>query len=224
MCRGPSRGCAGRRRRRRGCAPSPSADAPRCPRPLQFLHLSLITLPRPPPLGQTSENENGPWSTATDPAVAGRAALGERAGLGAGAVAHVARRFRRDVHRGGDAVHRVEEVEVELGLDVVAAGGRRDPRCGLAGRRPPPPNRLPKRPPRSPRSPRSSTRTLPNPPGPPTPKPPEASGPTRADPGHDHLAHLVVLLALLGVAEHVVRRGDLLEAVLGRLVPALASG
>ena len=38
------------------------------PRPLQFLHLSLTTLPRPPQVGQTSENENGPWSTATEPA------------------------------------------------------------------------------------------------------------------------------------------------------------
>ena len=55
---------------------------------------------------------------------------------------------------------------------------------------------------------------------------PEPTGPerTRAGARSDHLADLVVLLALLGVAEHVVGRGDLLEALLGLLVAGVGVG
>ena len=92
------------------------------PRPLQCLHLSLTTVPRPPHVGHTCENENGPWSTATAPRTATRSAhVGKRARLRAAAAAHRTWCLRRDVHRRRDAVHRVEEVEVELGLEVVAA-------------------------------------------------------------------------------------------------------
>ena len=49
----------------------------------------------------------------------------------------------------------------------------------------------------------------------------ETAGP---DARRDHLANLVVLLALLGIAEHVVRGGDLLEALLGLFVPRVRVG
>ena len=52
----------------------------------------------------------------------------------------------------------------------------------------------------------------------------EAAGAVGADAGRDHLADLVVLLALLGVAEHVVRGGDLLEPLLGLLVARVRVG
>ena len=59
-------------------------------------------------------------------------------------------------------------------------------------------------------------------PKPPGPKPPTPPGP---DARRDHAPDLVVLLALLGVAEHVVRGVDLLEALLRRpRCPAFASG
>ena len=54
-------------------------------------------------------------------AAARRAHLGERAGLGARAAAHRARRVGRERDRRRDAVDRVEEVEVQLGLEVLAA-------------------------------------------------------------------------------------------------------
>src|SRR4051812_29894403 len=44
---------------------------------------------------------------------------------------------------------------------------------------------------------------------------PESARTVGADAGRDHLAHLVVLGALGLVADHVVGRGDLLEALLG---------
>ena len=100
-------------------------------------------------------------------------------------------------------LHGVVEGEVQLGLEVGAPLGarRRRRRAGRAaerarrtgrpGRRGPPPGRSP--PPGPPKPP------------PPPPKPP-AMGPRRAD--------LVVLLALVGVAEDVVGRRDLLEALL----------
>ena len=88
-CRGPSPGCAGRRRRPAGMRTFTVRGRTSTPRPLQCLHLSLTTLPRPPQVGHTCENENGPWSTATapEPPHVGQT-LGERARLRAGAVAH----------------------------------------------------------------------------------------------------------------------------------------
>ena len=47
---------------------------------------------------------------------------------------------------------------------------------------------------------------------------------TRTGTRRDHLADLVVLLALLAVTEHVVCRGDLLEALLGVLVSRVGVG
>jgi hypothetical protein len=57
----------------------------------------------------------------------------------------------------------------------------------------------------------------------------ESTGPARTEApraraGGDHLADLVVLLALVGVAEHVVGGGDLLEALLGRGVARVRVG
>ena len=155
-------------------------------------------------------------------AVARGAPLGERARLRAGAVAHVAGRFRRDVHRRGDAVDGVEEVEVQLGLDVLAALGTDRALVATA-----------------PRAAATAAEEVAEDPaevaqvaevldadvlvatgttltaGEST----EATEATRTAgtaARRHHLADLVVLLALLGVAEHVVRGRDLLEAGLGR--------
>src|SRR5215207_4554567 len=51
-----------------------------------------------------------------------------------------------------------------------------------------------------------------------------ARGSTRAEPRRGHVAHLVVLLALVLVAQDVVRRRDLLEPVLGLRVPGVRVG
>src|SRR6185436_2436096 len=51
-----------------------------------------------------------------------------------------------------------------------------------------------------------------------------AREPARAEPGGGHVAHLVVLLALLVVAEHVVCGRDLLEPILRVLVPGVGVG
>ena len=74
----------------------------------------------------------------------------------------------------------------------------------------------------SPRPPPSSKSNVPAPPEPagPPPKPPAPPGDAR----RDHLADLVVLLALLGVAEHVVRGRHLLELLLGHLVARVLVG
>ena len=76
--------------------------------------------------------------------------------------------------------------------------------------------------PKPPMSPTSSKRTFWKPPAPAAG--PAAAEPARAGAGRHHLADLVVLLALLGVAEHVVRGGDLLEALLGVLVAGVRVG
>src|SRR5262249_39815426 len=123
-----------------------------------------------------------------------------------------ARRLGGDVHGRGDAMHRVEEVEVQLGLEVVTTLWPRwcapalatpateqvaedvaeaahvaevlEPDVLVAARA------------------RSA-------------EPAEAA---RSDAGRDHLANLVVLLALLRVTEDVVGCGYLLEALFGDLV------
>ena len=51
-----------------------------------------------------------------------------------------------------------------------------------------------------------------------------AAGAARTDAARDHLANLVVLLALLGITENVVRGRDLLEALLGRDVAGIRVG
>ena len=78
--------------------------------------------------------------------------------------------------------------------------------------------------PRPPRSPRSSKRTFWNAARTEPAGPARTAEPAGADAGRDHLADLVVLLALLGVAEHVVRGRDLLEALLGVLVAGVGVG
>src|SRR5262249_56944989 len=71
-------------------------------------------------------------------AAALRADVGRGAGLGARAVAHGADRIGGEAHAGRDAVHGVEEVEGELGLEVGAAL-----RTGLARPSSPPPAATP---------------------------------------------------------------------------------
>src|SRR3546814_1154838 len=56
-------------------------------------------------------------------ATAARALPGARAGLGARSRAGVARGVACEVHGGGDALHRVDEGEVELGFEVLAPVG-----------------------------------------------------------------------------------------------------
>src|SRR5581483_4547654 len=51
-----------------------------------------------------------------------------------------------------------------------------------------------------------------------------AAEPARADAAGDHLANLVVLLALLGIAEHLVGGRDLLETLLGDRVALVGIG
>ena len=161
-------------------------------------------VPRPLHLGQTVLSENSPWLSSSVPlppqrsqvwvAVPGAAPLPlqvwQRASSGT----------LTDVVTPRTAS---SKDEVQLGLDVGPPLGTRGRR-----RRPvrPPPNRPPKR---SPRSPRSSTRNV-----------PPARRDRRPPPGRrsrrpsGRAADLVVLLALGGVAEHVVGGRDLLEAVL----------
>ena len=119
-------------------------------------------------------------------------------------------------------MHRVEEVEVQLGLDVVAALRADRPARATAAAA----------------SAEQVAEEIAEPAGvadvfeadvaetgaaarEATAEPAEAAG---SGARRDHLAHLVVLLALLGVAEHVVRGGDLLEALLGVLVPRVGVG
>src|SRR5712692_7050144 len=143
--------------------------------------------------------------------------FGHRAGLGAGAVAHVALRLRRDVHRGRDAMHGVEKVEVQLGFDVVTA---------LGPDRPAPTGAAP-----------STTAALPTEQA--TQDVAQAAeitlvevegrewlttAETGTDAGRDHRAHLVVLLAPLRIAEHVVGGGDLLEPLLRGNISAVRVG
>ena len=108
-----------------------------------------MTCPRPPHVGHTCENENGPWSTAIEPAPWH---CGHVSGIVPGAapdpwhVEHVASARNRTVLR--DAADRVVERQVQLGLEVLAAlRPGRARRC--AARPPPPPNRLPKMSPRA---------------------------------------------------------------------------
>ena len=192
------------------------------PRPLQCLHLSLTMLPRPPQVGHTCENENGPWSTATAPdpphvvhtsgSVPGFAPLPPHTEHGASDV------MLTDVVAPCTASRKSRCSSVS----------RSCPRWGPAGTRPRwrpprPPNRFPRMSPKPPMSPTSSKRTFWNAATEPA-GPARAAEPARADAGRDHLADLVVLLALLGVAEHVVRGRDLLEALLGVLVPGVRVG
>src|SRR5690606_14239421 len=68
-------------------------------------------------------------------AAALRAGVGRRSGTGSAAVARRARRLAREVDRGRQALHRVLEVEVELGLEVLApvgTGAPAGPACGSA--------------------------------------------------------------------------------------------
>src|SRR5260221_6109416 len=53
---------------------------------------------------------------------------------------------------------------------------------------------------------------------------PEAAPPVGSDACRDHLANLVVLGALRGIAEDVVGRGDLLESLLRLGVPGIRVG
>ena len=77
--------------------------------------------------------------------------------------------------------------------------------------------------PRPPRSPRRTSNWKPPPPDRRRPRR-RSRRAARADARRDHRADLVVLLALLGVAEHVVRGRDLLEALLGLVVAGVRVG
>ena len=129
--RDPSPGCAGRRRRPTGIFTFTSRGRTSTPVPRQCEHGVVMIVPRPPHVGHTCENENGPWSTAIwpEPPQSGHG-LGRRARLRAAAVAHRARRLRGERHRRRHAVDRVQEVEVQLGLEVRAALRRAARRCG----------------------------------------------------------------------------------------------
>ena len=138
-------------------------------------------------------------------ALAARADLGRRARLGAGAVAGRAALRGRDGERDLRALDRLLEGDRDLGLEVAAALGAGAARAG------------------APRAAAAAAaaeevgedvaRSEPasKPPAPPPPGPPPAND-----------AAAVVLLALVGVAEDVVGRRDLLEALLGLLVARVA--
>src|SRR5690606_14574158 len=132
-----------------------------------------------------------------------RAGTRRRAGPGPAAVAGRAGGLAGEVDRGGDALDRVVEVEVQLGFEVLAAVG---PGAARRARRPPPTA--------AEQTAEEIAEIL----------DPEACGartgagatrPAEHAAGGPEPANLVVLLALLGVADHVVGGGHLLEALLG---------
>jgi hypothetical protein len=151
------------------------------------------------------------------PAVALRAHVRGRARLGAASVAGRASRVAREVDRGRQAPYGVVEVEVQLGLEVrppVRAGAP----ARAAGRAPPA------------AAVEQATEHVAQVAD--VLEPEGARGPARAaGPGAtEHAAHraqladLVVFLALSGVADDVVGRRHLLEALLGGLVAGVRVG
>src|SRR6266540_2109585 len=165
-----------------------------------------------------------------DEHLAAATALGADVGCGAGLgprpVADGAHRIGGEAHAGGHTVHGREEVEVELGLEVGAAL-----RAGL-------PRAAPTATPATSAAPEQATEQVAEagtlveletlePFGAALPEAAgtaEAAAPERADARRDHLADLVVLLALGRVAEHVVGGRDRLELLLGILVPRVGIG
>src|SRR5213078_733440 len=139
-----------------------------------------------------------------------------RAGLRARSAARLARRHAADLHRYGGPVHRILERDPHLGLEVGAALRLRPPSAATAAP-------APEQPPEQVAQVAEvldvealDPHALPAGTGETAAREPTAE----ARPGH--LPDLVVALALLVVAEHVVRRRDLLEPLLRVLVPAVA--
>ncbi len=124
---------------------------------------------------------------------------------GARPLAVGARHLAHQVHRRGDALDAVEELEVQVGLEVGATLGPTAERAARAVARAPRRDRTGC--PAGRRCRGVEARAAPA----------TAAGP---GPGARHRTHrpdLVVLLASLGVTDHVVGRGDRLELLLGRL-------
>src|SRR5690606_33153011 len=129
----------------------------------------------------------------------------------AGAGARRARRLARQVDGGRDAAGGVLERQVQLGLEVappVGAGAPAGPRARAGAAE------------QATEDVAEVAQVL----------EPEAAGPCAGAPAGETCAHgpeaadLVVLLALLGVADHVVGGRDLLEALLGGLVARVGVG
>src|SRR5581483_8790712 len=156
------------------------------------------------------EREGAALAVADVPgADAGRADPGRRPGLGAGAGARLARGLAGHPQRHGRAVDRLQETQRHLGLDVRAAtgAGRRTAAVEQAAEEvahPAEPAGL-----RGRATAAEEVAEV------------EAAGAARAGTEAavgEERAGLVVLLAPLGVGEHVVGLGDLLEALLGLAV------
>src|SRR5690242_3878948 len=159
-------------------------------------------------------------------AAALRAALGRGSGLRTRAAARRAHGLRGEADGRRDALHRLEEVEVQLGLEVLTAPrpGGRVATAATPGSAPEqvaeevaePANVLEVD--RLARAVRARA----------TGVEAEAAATTEpagaADAGRDHLTNVVVLLALRGVAEHVVGARHLLEALLRGRVPGVRVG
>ena len=134
-------------------------------------------------------------------------------------MARVTGRGTRERDRDGHAGHRISERQRDVGLEVGAALGAR-PAATATG--------APEHPAEQVAQIADVARLEPNPAGEPAEAAVRTAGSrTRepaAEPGGRHVAHPVVGLAFLFVAEHVVGGGDLLEPLLGVVVTGVRVG
>ena len=185
---------------RPGSGRGSASCAARGPQPWQVGHGVSTIVPMPRQFGHGCWSAKSPCEVATTPLPShcGQR-FGAVPGRRAGAVAGVAGELERDRHRRLQPLQRVLERDPHLDLDVGAALAARG---SLPRRRPRPPKSPPKMSPRS-----------------------KSEKSTFVGPGRPlRRAEGVVLLALLGVAEHVVGLLHLLEARLGAASPGFLSG
>ena len=148
------------------------------------------------------------WDSTPRPPQTGHT-FGRRARLGAGSAARRARLRGRHRQRNLGALDGLVEGQRDLGLEVPSSGlgaGTAHAAAGTAARAgaPAPPNRFERM---SPKPPPNAARV-------------EAARLLNAE----RSRAAVVVLALLGIRQHVVCLGDLLEALLGLLVALIAVG
>src|ERR1700730_11946269 len=189
--------------------------SPRCP--LQVGQPSLMIWPLPPQRGHTSDTENGPWFLAIMPTPPHSV--------------HVSGMVPGFAPEPPHVEHTASAVKLTVVVTPCTASRksrcnsasrsrpRRGPRGALrpARRLAPRPNRLPSRSPKPPNALELDRLAVPRATGPTEAAEPAgaAESARSADTRRDHLADVVVLLALRGIAEDVVRTRDFLEALLG---------